>query len=278
MPELPEVETVRLSLIPHICGKKIDNVRVLRDGVLLSNPAMLEGQVITTVERHGKHLQLNLADGGRLLIHLRMTGRLVYGDICPEPEKHTHILIRLLPEGCLSFTDSRRFGRMQQFNAEESLLGTAFAGMDLLGPEPLDVNLSDEYLKSICSRHSRAPIKSILLNQQLIAGLGNIYADEVLSNAAINPLVLAGSLNESDLIRLRTSIRFVISKAIACRGTTLRDYVDGNREAGKFQCELRVYGRKGLPCLQCGTTIESRCVAGRTTCFCPICQKVFSTV
>lgn len=273
MPELPEVETVRLSLIPHICGKKIDTVRVLRNGVLLSDAAMLHGQVITSVERHGKHLQFNLADGSRLLIHLRMTGRLVYCAICPDPEKHTHILIRLLPEGCLSYTDSRRFGRLQQFHADESLLGTAFAGMDLLGPEPLDVNLTDEYLKTICFRHARASIKSILLNQQLIAGLGNIYADEVLFNAAINPLVPAGSINESALIGLRLSIRSVIAKAIACRGTTLRDYVDGNREAGTFQCELRVYGRKGLPCLQCGTTIESRCVAGRTTCFCPTCQK-----
>lgn len=273
MPELPEVETIRISLMPLVTGKQIDSVQVLHEGVLLSGPDHLTGLVVTGLERRGKYLQLTLSDGGQLLVHLRMTGRLVYAESCPNPEKHTHLLIQLSPSGCLAFTDPRRFGRLLQVGPGASLEGTAFAGLAKLGPEPLGDELTVDYLAAVCRRHARAPIKSLLLNQQAIAGLGNIYADEVLFLSRINPRTPAGKLPGVSLVRLQAAIRTVISKAIDGRGTTLRDYVDGNRVPGNFQYELQVYGRKGQPCNQCGRLIESCSLAGRTTCYCPACQQ-----
>jgi len=272
MPELPEVETIRISLAPCLTGRKIDSVRILRDGVLLSRPDRLIGLTITGLERRGKYLQLMLSDSSRLIVHLRMTGRLVYHAGCPDPEKHTHVQILFSSTGCLTFTDSRRFGRLQQFNQDEPLAGSAFAGMEKLGPEPLGEILSPAYLATICKRHAKSPIKSLLLNQQVIAGLGNIYADEVLFLAGISPFFPSGKLTEPQLSKLHTAIKTVISKAIDGRGTTLRDYVDGNRVPGNFQYALQVYGRKGLLCNCCGSRIECSKLAGRTTCFCPACQ------
>ena len=274
MPELPEVESVRISLASCLPGRSIESVRVFREGVLLSSPDRLMGLVIMDLERRGKYLQLNLSDGSRLLVHLRMTGRLCFSEPCPEPEKHTHVQINLSPGGCLTYTDSRRFGRLQQFDRDEPLSKTAFAGMEALGPEPLGSDLTVEHLVRVCHRHARAPIKSLLLNQQAIAGLGNIYADESLFLAGIHPLTPSGQLKRAKLADLLVSIQTVIGTAIDHRGTTLRDYVDGHRIPGTFQYELKVYGRKGQPCTCCDGTIECVKSAGRTTCFCPVCQKL----
>ncbi len=273
MPELPEVESIRISLSECLPGKAIASVRVLRDQVLLSDPDRLVGLVITGLERRGKYLQINLSNGGRLMVHLRMTGRLCYSETCPEPEKHTHVQIRLGQGACLQFTDSRRFGRLQQFDRDEPLAGSAFAGLDKLGPEPLGPELTVDHLEQVCHRHSRAPIKSVLLDQQAIAGLGNIYADETLFLAGVHPLTPSGRLSHAELARLTDAIRSVIGKAIDHRGTTFRDYVDGHRIPGTFQYELKVYGRKGQPCRTCGHVIECTRAAGRTTCFCPSCQQ-----
>lgn len=273
MPELPEVESVRTSLLPHIVGRRINAVRVWREGVLLSDPVRLEGREITGAERRGKYLMILLDDNSRLAAHLRMTGQFVYSDTCPSPATHTHVQLLLAPEGCLSWTDTRRFGRLQQFAAGEPMVGTAFAGLDRLGPEPLGDQLTPAYLKAVCSRHARAPIKSVLLNQDAVAGLGNIYADEILFQAGIDPRQPAGQQRPAALKRLAAAIRDVITRAVEARGTTLRDYVDADRRTGEFRAHLCVYGRKGLPCSRCGCAIESTRLAGRTTCYCPHCQK-----
>jgi len=272
MPELPEVETIRISLSSCLPGRQIQAVEVWREGVLLSRPERLEGLTILDLERRGKYLQINLSDRSRLLVHLRMTGRLFYCDACPEPEKHTHVQMRLLPEGCLTYVDSRRFGRLQQFGPNEPLTGSAFGGMEKLGPEPLGVSLTTDHLLKESGRHARMPIKSLLLNQEAIAGLGNIYADETLHLAGIHPQKPAGTLSAQQAEELCDAIRNVIGKAIDSRGTTLRDYVDGHRIPGTFQYELQVYGRKGQLCRRCGGQIIACVLSGRTTCFCPDCQ------
>ena len=274
MPELPEVETIRISLSACLPGRQIQAVEVYRDGVLLSRPERLEGLTILDLERRGKYLQINLSDRSRLLVHLRMTGRLFFCDACPEPEKHTHVQFRLLPDGCLTYVDSRRFGRLQQFYPDEPLTGSAFAGMDKLGPEPLGESLTPGHLLKESCRHARMPIKSLLLNQEAIAGLGNIYADETLHLAGIHPQKPAGTLTAQQAGQLCDAIRIVIGKAIDSRGTTLRDYVDGHRIPGTFQYELQVYGRRGQLCRRCGGQIVSRVLSGRTTCFCPDCQDL----
>lgn len=274
MPELPEVESVRISLSSCLPGRRVESVRIFREGVLLSPPDRLIGLVIVDLERRGKYLQLNLSDGSRLLVHLRMTGRLCFSESCPEPEKHTHVQMILSPGGCLTYTDNRRFGRLQQFDRDQPLSKTAFAGMEALGPEPLGSNLTVGHLAQVCRRHARAPVKSLLLNQQVIAGLGNIYADESLFLAGIHPLTLSGQLTKAKRADLLAAIQTVIGTAIDHRGTTLRDYVDGHRIPGTFQYELKVYGRKGQPCKTCDSAIECVKSAGRTTCYCPVCQKM----
>lgn len=273
MPELPEVESVRRSLLPHIVGKRIADVKVWREGVLLSDPARLTSRTITGAERRGKYLMILLDDNSRLAVHLRMTGQLVFSAACPEPATHTHVQLLLEPAGCLTWTDTRRFGRLQQFAAGEPMAGTAFAGLDRLGPEPLGDGITPAYLQAVCRRHARAPIKSVLLNQDAIAGLGNIYADETLFQAGIDPRRPAGSLAADDFSRLAEAIRDVIGRAVERRGTTLRDYVDADRRTGEFRACLCVYGRKGLACTRCGAEIQGTRLSGRATCFCPSCQK-----
>lgn len=273
MPELPEVETVRTSLLPHILNKRIANVKVWRKDVLLSEPSLLEGRIITGADRRGKYLILLFDDDSRLMLHLRMTGRLTYNEICPAPEKHTHVQLLLEPAGCLSWTDVRRFGRLQQFAPGEKLAGTAFGGLEQLGPEPVASEITIEYLEAVCKRHAKASIKALLLNQQVIAGLGNIYADEILFQAGIHPARAACSLNHIELASLAEAIPDVIARAINQRGTTFRDYVDGEMRTGGFQRSLCVYGRKGELCTVCATKIECMRLAGRTTCFCPGCQR-----
>lgn len=273
MPELPEVESVRTSLLKHITGKRIAGVRVWREGVLLSDPDRLAGRTITGADRRGKYLMIVLDDDSHLAVHLRMTGQFVYSQECPQPATHTHVQLVLEPEGCLSWTDTRRFGRLQQFAAGEPMAGTAFAGLDRLGPEPLGGGISPAYLQAVCRRHARAPVKSVLLNQDAIAGLGNIYADEILFQAGIDPRTPAGRLGPEALERLAAAIRDVIARAVERRGTTLRDYIDADRRTGDFKACLCVYGRKGLPCTRCGGEIQSVRIAGRTSCFCPHCQR-----
>lgn len=279
MPELPEVETVRRSLLPVVCGRVIGHAEVLTPGVLLGSATPPTGWRIDQISRRGKYLVFGLTSGqktAQLIVHLRMTGRLLLQETDQQPVKHTHIRLRLDPESgqpggsiWLIYNDPRRFGRLWLL-ADKS--ATPPAGFLNLGPEPLDPDFNANCLPEKF-RNRRSSLKAVLLDQTVVAGLGNIYADEVLFDSGLHPARPASSLSSAELERLSASIVQVLNHAIDCQGTTLRDYVDGWNRKGTFQDCLMVYGRAGLPCRQCGTTIRQTRLAGRSTCWCPVCQQ-----
>lgn len=274
MPELPEVETVRRTLQPKLIGLTITGVHLYLPKIVRTPgpeefKKIIINKKILRIDRRGKYLLLGLSGGYTLAVHLRMTGRLVYaaGDLAPN--KHTHIILQLDNGHRLIFADMRQFGGMW-------LVPTAaldsLSGYKDLGVEPLDECFTrDFFKKELCRRRTR--IKSLLLNQTFIAGLGNIYADEVLHRAGINPERQAETLKPRETARLHHAIIDVLMEAIDKRGTTVRDYIDGNGLAGTYQQLLRVYQREGKPCLHCGQVITRKKVGGRSSYYCSACQK-----
>ncbi|MEA4889334.1 MAG: bifunctional DNA-formamidopyrimidine glycosylase/DNA-(apurinic or apyrimidinic site) lyase [Clostridiaceae bacterium] len=290
MPELPEVETIRRSLLPVLTGRVIDEVQVLTPGVLLESAGLtLQGREMLTIRRRGKYLLIplgspdaltagrkpdNRAASAQLIIHLRMTGQLLLQPDDLPAEKHTHIRIKLAAGResspiWLIYHDTRRFGRLWLL---PDPTGDLPAGLVSLGPEPLDPDFNAALLAERLAGRRRSNLKAALLDQSVIAGLGNIYADEALYAGGLCPTRPAGSLSGEEIARLTEAIRAVLINAIACAGTSLRDYVDGWNKQGRFQNCLQVYGRAGLACRQCGQIIKSIRLAGRTTCWCPSCQ------
>ncbi|NPV74285.1 MAG: DNA-formamidopyrimidine glycosylase [Pelotomaculum sp.] len=275
MPELPEVETVRRTLQAKLPGLKITGVEVLLPKVIRS-PDLSEfkekiaDRKILNVGRRGKYLLINLSGGYTLAVHLRMTGRLVYCAGDAPPARHTHVIFNL-SNGCqLHFADMRQFGRiwLVPTDALDSL-----KGIKELGVEPLEELFTREFLKKeLRRRHAR--IKPLLLDQTFIAGLGNIYTDEALHRARINPERLATTLTPREITRLYHAIRDVLQEGIENRGTTVRDFIDGNGQAGNYQEFLQVYNREGKPCPRCGDKIAKKKVGGRSSYYCPTCQKV----
>lgn len=294
MPELPEVETIVRSLQPLVTGRRIVDAelpsstangadsailrRILRDAEWDSPNdfvSAIRGASILGVRRHGKHLVLDLqhsngANSPRsLLIHLGMTGRLTCEET-PEPRSpHTHLILSL--DGSLDksgrwlhYTDIRRFGRWQ-------LLDESSEALRSLGPDPLEITFP-EFAALLRSR--RARVKSLLLDQRFLRGLGNIYADESLFRARIHPAALAARLTRDQARRLYRAIRETLRLAIAAGGSSIANYVDGLGNAGYFQHEHQVYQRTGQPCVQCGCRIRKMLIASRSTHFCPRCQRV----
>jgi len=274
MPELPEVETIKQTLQPKLAGRKFADVQIFLPKIILApGPEefmkKLIDRKIVKVNRRGKYLLINLDNEYNLVIHLRMTGRIVY---CPPDEpisKHTHLIFNLDNDCQLRFADTRQFGRI-------GLVPTAsldcLAGYKNLGVEPLDETFTKDFLrKELKHRHAR--IKPLLLDQTFIAGLGNIYTDEVLHRAKINPERLAATLTPRETTRLYHAIREVIQEGIDNRGTTIRDFIDGDGRAGSYQELLQVYNREGKPCYHCGQNIVRKKVGGRSTFYCPSCQK-----
>lgn len=276
MPELPEVETVVRSLEKNLAGLTITSVDIRMPKIIrFPKPeAFIEQiagkQISKHLGRRGKYLLIHLSDGLTLVVHLRMTGRLVYCDADTPLEKHTHVLFHLDNGKLLKFIDARQFGRMLLVPTSEVLEQT---GLKDLGPEPLDPAFTREFLKKELRRR-RTRIKPLLLDQCFIAGLGNIYADEVLYRAKVHPERLAVDLSTREASGLHKAISEVISVAIEHRGTTFRDYVDGEGRPGDFQYHLKVYNREGLPCSRCGGPIARIKVAGRSSYYCPSCQKL----
>ncbi|MQL52792.1 bifunctional DNA-formamidopyrimidine glycosylase/DNA-(apurinic or apyrimidinic site) lyase [Desulfofundulus thermobenzoicus] len=274
MPELPEVETIKRSLEKSLPGLVIEKADIFLPKIIKA-PGPEEfcrevaGKTIRKVDRRGKYLLINLSDGLVLAVHLRMTGRLIYsGREAPVP-RYTHLILHLDNGHRLYFADMRQFGRL--WLVPESGL-SAISGLAGLGVEPLSPAFTPDYLaEKLRGRHTR--LKPLLLDQRFIAGLGNIYADEALHRAGLHPLREAGSLSAAEVETLYRVIREVLEEGIKCRGTTVRDYVDGTGRAGTFQNKLRVYGRSGLPCPRCGETITRIKTGGRSACFCPGCQK-----
>lgn len=271
MPELPEVENLARGLAARILGATILDARCHFPAVVGSEPdcfarAVL-GRRIQALHRHGKYLFFLMDRDVVLALHLRMTGQLLLVPPDQKPDKHTHLeLILSDPSQKIVFRDVRKFGRMKVLEGSIS----RFVEEKKLGADALEISV--ETLYRAFQKTSRS-IKAVLLDQRVLAGLGNIYTDEVLFREQISPLRKARSCSFEQTASLRRTIRSVLRAAIRGRGTTISDYVDARGESGSFQNSLRVYSRAGLPCPRCGTQIVKSRVAGRGTYSCPGCQS-----
>ncbi|MGD0462023.1 MAG: bifunctional DNA-formamidopyrimidine glycosylase/DNA-(apurinic or apyrimidinic site) lyase [Tepidisphaeraceae bacterium] len=265
MPELPEVETIVRSLRPNLLGRRIDALRIIRQDIIrpknIDLASKLTGRAIVAILRRGKKIVFNLDDAARFYIHLGMSGRLTLARPQTVMPPHTHMILRFAGKE-LRFTDPRRFGGV-------FWLGTHASPDADLGPEPLKLRPSQLAARLA---NTRRAIKTALLDQKTLAGLGNIYADESLFAAGIHPQVPANELSSIEIARLNRSIKTVLNRAIHHRGSTLRDYRDANGQPGDFQKIHRVYDRAGKPCVVCGVTIQRLVLGGRSTHFCPKCQ------
>ncbi|MGA9114975.1 MAG: bifunctional DNA-formamidopyrimidine glycosylase/DNA-(apurinic or apyrimidinic site) lyase [Candidatus Dormiibacterota bacterium] len=274
MPELPEVETVVRDLRAELVGRRFLSAWVSQPGVLrFPSPAefvaALPGQRIAAVERRGKYILCALDGGEQVVVHLGMTGHLRVVNAADEVVKHTHLRVGLDDGRELRFDDARRFGRLMlgpRALLEERRL------LPALGVEPLSDDFTPAHLDAVM-RRTRRTLKAALLDQSVIAGLGNIYVDEACHLAGIRPTRRAHRLTRRERLALHGAIRSVLLKAIANRGTTVDDYRDLWNAEGSHQEELRVYGRGGEPCLACGAVLRHLVVAGRTTVYCPACQR-----
>jgi len=287
MPELPEVETIARGLAKRVTGDVIESVWLGQKKEPLKSPAAeiaaaLEHSRIAAVRRMGKHIVIDLqrngaartpssAKGRKLkplqqesasaqwIVHLGMTGRLQVCDPQDEVAKHTHAIAKLASGRELRFVDPRRFGRLS--------VATQF---DATGIEPLEINL-EKFI--VLFRGRKTPMKSALLNQKLLRGVGNIYADESLFRAGIRPRRRASAVTRDQLAKLHIGLKEVLREAISLGGSSISDYVDADGEEGFFQLQHRVYGREGEPCLVCKTPIKRVVIGGRSSHYCPKCQK-----
>ena len=270
MPELPEVETTRRALEARLAGARVRTVelrrRDLRRPVRADLPRLLAGRRLLGFGRRGKYLILGLDGPHDLLVHLGMSGRLLLdaGDDHP----HAHLVLRMEDGRFLGLVDPRRFGLLEAVPAGAALSHPLLAE---LGPEPLDPGFDARVLRRAFAGRS-APVKNLLLDQRVVAGLGNIYACEALFEARIHPLHPAGRLDARACGRLARAIRAVLERAIEAGGSTLRDYVAADGRLGNFQNAFRVYDRAGAPCPRCRTGVARVVLAGRSTFFCPRCQ------
>ncbi|HEX6292644.1 MAG TPA: bifunctional DNA-formamidopyrimidine glycosylase/DNA-(apurinic or apyrimidinic site) lyase [Herpetosiphonaceae bacterium] len=274
MPELPEVETVRRSLQQALAGRSIAEVTRVSWPRTIAEPApeifceLLRDRAIRSVDRRAKYVIIHLDRDEALVIHLRMTGQLTVVDAAAAPDKHTHVALRLETHQQIFFRDTRKFGRIWLLDRQ------GLEALDRkLGPEPLDEALTAEEFRTLL-RKRKGRLKPLLLDQRLIAGLGNIYADEALWMARLHPLQTVGETSDEQIDALHDAIREVLSRSIQNRGTTLADYRDALGIKGDNQNHLSVYARKDQPCLRCGTSIERITVAQRGTHLCPHCQQI----
>jgi len=274
MPELPEVETIRKNLEPKLLGRRFEDVEILDSR--LTRPvdpaevaAELTGERVAAVDRRGKYLIVRFESGLVLLIHLRMTGNLAHsrnGASVGAP--HLRAVVRLDDGSDVTYRDVRRFGTWLVLGPDEL---DAYLRVRL-GVEPLGPGFSGRDLGERLARR-RGPVKGVLLDQRALAGVGNIYADEALWRARIDPRRPANDLQQAEIGALHRGIRRALEAGIARQGATLRDYRTPDGDAGGMQHEFKVYGRGGEPCSRCGTLIEKTKVAGRGTWFCPACQR-----
>jgi len=272
MPELPEVETIRRDLLPAVRGRVIEEAWVSPNApklVQLMAPdefcRSLAGRRIEDISRRGKYLIMQLEGGLLWVVHLRMTGRLQHRqDGCPE-HPHLRATFRLDDGTWLCYADVRKLGMMW-------LVDDWTLVQPEMGPEPLDEGFDEAALHAVLRRRA-APIKSVLMDQRVIAGIGNIYADESLFAAGISPKRAAKSLSRVAVGRLSGAIRDVLTTALGDRGSSFRDYVDASGREGGHQLKVKVFRRTGQPCYVCGTEIRRIKLGGRSTHFCPKCQK-----
>jgi formamidopyrimidine-DNA glycosylase len=277
MPELPEVQTVVSSLAPRVTGARIAKLHLFRIDIVspagLDLPPLLTGRTITAVDRRAKRIVFTLDGCDQFYVHLGMTGQLTIEQSRAEVRKHTHLMIDL--EACHATKRRSDEGKMQiRFRDPRRFGGVFWLGGDGpdrgLGPEPLTLrpaNLAKALAKT------RRAIKAALLDQTVVAGIGNIYADECLFLARVHPLRQANSLSAEEVGRLNRAIKLTLRRAIAARGSTLRDFVNADNEPGGYRSKHKVYDRAGENCPSCKGVIQRIVLTGRSTCFCPTCQK-----
>lgn len=273
MPEIAEVETVRNTLKKRILNKPIKSVNVRYTKMIESNleefKKVLVGRSFLDIKRRGKWLIFDLGDY-YLLSHLRMEGKYFIKNHEEELNKHEHVIITFTDNTDLRYHDTRKFGRMNLIKKEELATAEEIAKQGL---EPGDENLTAKYLIDKFKK-KRLPIKTVLLDQTIISGLGNIYANEVLFAAGIDPLKKACDVSLEEASRIVTESNRIIKAAIKMGGTTIKSYTSSLGVTGRFQQYLCVHKREGMPCLKCGTTILNMKINGRSTYFCPKCQGV----
>ena len=281
MPELPEVETVRQGLLPAMEGRVIARAEVNRPDLRWPLPERMAERItgarVERLRRRSKYILADLDTGESLLIHLGMSGRMLVSGVMlggfhldhPAPQKHDHVVLQMEGGARVTFNDARRFGAMDLVRTDREAAHWLLAG---LGPEPFGNEFNEEYLLERLKGRTM-PIKSALLDQRILAGLGNIYVSEVLFRAGIDPRRAAGKIAAKRLAGLVPIIREVLAEAIAAGGSSLRDHRQADGELGYFQHSFRVYDREGEPCATCATPIRRIVQSSRSSFFCPACQR-----
>jgi formamidopyrimidine-DNA glycosylase len=276
MPELPEVETVVKGLRPLIADKIVTAVEIREENMIAYPEDNIEafrdsliGSKIEAVNRRGKYIIIELSTDKNMVIHLRMTGKLLVKEVKEFRDKHTHVIFSLNDGQEIRFNNIRKFGRVYLIDKNHP---EQAGGLADLGPEPLSDELTVGDFKKLFENR-RALMKSLLLNQHFIAGIGNIYADEILFRSEVRPDRTADTLTEAEKEAIYHNMREILKKGIIYGGTSFSDYVNAFGEKGSFQEELRVHQRQGEECYECGTIIEKIKISGRSTYFCPQCQK-----
>lgn len=269
MPELPEVETIVIGLSTKLIGYEVSSFRLSFPRLLKNNRVQILnkfiGSRILGLRRRGKMILMDFDNDLTLLFHLKMTGQFFISPSDEPHDKHTHFALAFRNQMKeLRFRDVRKFGSILCFQTSQTLK------FDGLGPEPLEISFP-RFRFLFQARKAR--LKGLLLNQNFIAGIGNIYADEILFEAKLHPLTSVPMLKEEDYKKLWEAMRLVLRRALKHKGTSIRDFKDAEGREGNFQNYLQVYGRKSLPCLRCGEIIERLRFNGRSSHFCPICQK-----
>jgi len=272
MPELPEVETVARGLRKKAVGHTIEKLVLHRSGLRFAFPIHMamavEGQKITKISRRSKYILIHLKDGGVILLHLGMSGRLFFHKDDYTPVKHDHVQFYLDNGTCLIFNDARRFGVLDYLEPKQK----QHKLLDNIGTDPFDDTLTPQWLLEKF-RKRQTPLKNLLMDQKIIAGLGNIYVCEALFESKLWPARLGSSVTLPEMKKLVPAIHKVLKAAIEAGGSSLRDYVQVDGEMGFFQDKFKTYGREGKPCPRCKTPIERFVQQGRSTFACPNCQK-----
>ena len=273
MPELPEVETVRRELLVSVLGAVIKDSTLIWP-LVVEIPAnqdlrsLVCGRSFVDVRRRGKYLLLDLSGGMTFVVHFRMTGRLIFYQEEPAPDKHTHLIFHL-EYGSLHYSDTRKFGRIQ---IVDTAAVSELPALKKLGPDPLADDFEFDELGQQLTIRYNASIKAALLDQRVVAGLGNIYTDELLFRAGVHPNKTVAALRTSEILRIHQAMREILQTSIAYQGTTFRDYRHADGSKGEFQNRLQVYGRYKQSCRRCQTKLVREQIAGRTTVYCPLCQ------
>ncbi len=273
MPELPEIETIKRVIEPQIQGLTIENITLNRPEII-AHPTAEEfcrnasGQTFSHMTRRGKFLVMHLQNGSKIILHLRMTGCLLTAPADYPPEKHTHIVFHLNNGTELRYSDTRRFGRFWLLQKDETDI---YSGAEKLGIEPFSSELDAQYLTDKLGTRKK-PIKSCLMEQSIIAGIGNIYSDEILFAVGISPQRPANTLTQDEWQTLAAQIHAQLEYFIDKNSITPEDYLRGKGKDYRNTPYLRVYARSGKPCLRCGDALSKCVIGGRTSVYCPHCQ------